>query len=75
MRQAMVESHQEVLDQLAAQLAGGQALQGTGPVMEALAQGRVETLLLRSAAHGNAQFTEILPGTDYEDGVAAMVRY
>jgi hypothetical protein len=118
MHQAMVESHQEVLEELDAKLAGGQALQGLSPVMEALSQGRVETLLLaadrtgdprlvasrrdplavvsdatalgddssafaapasalllRSAVHGNAQFTEILPGISCEDGVAAVVRY
>lgn len=117
MHQAMLESHQQVLDQLEAQLAGGQALQGLNPVMEALSQGRVETLLLaadrngdpdltasrrdplavvsdaaalgddaafvapasalllRSAVHGNAQFTALLPGTSCEDGVAALVRY
>lgn len=118
MRQAMLESHQRVLDQLDAKLAGGLALQGLVPVMEALSQGRVETLLmaadrsgdpdlvgsrrdrlavasdatalgddpttftapagpllLRSAVHGNAQFTEILPGIASVDGVAALVRY
>ncbi|RRO14720.1 hypothetical protein EIL87_18420 [Saccharopolyspora rhizosphaerae] len=118
MHEAMVESHREVLDTLEAELAGGQALRGMNPVMEALSEGRVDTLLLaadrtgdpnlvasrrdpvpvvsdatalgddataftapasalllRSAVHSNAQFTEILPDVSVEDGVAAIVRY
>lgn len=46
MREAMEESHRQVLDDLDAQLAGGRALQGIPAVQDALAEGRVETLLM-----------------------------
>ncbi|PRI12071.1 Vms1/Ankzf1 family peptidyl-tRNA hydrolase [Leucobacter massiliensis] len=120
---AMRQSHRAVLDAFEAKLAGGLALQGMPAVMEALSEGRVETLLLaadrdqdpelyalrdepialgtaptsfgegaesfsapaaalllRSAAFGDAAFTEILPPegaerTPIEDGVAAILRY
>jgi hypothetical protein len=32
-------------------------------------------LLLRAAAEGGAQFTELLPGTPVQDGVGALLRY
>jgi hypothetical protein len=32
-------------------------------------------LLLRAAAEGGAQFTELLPGTRADDGVGAILRY
>lgn len=48
-REAMAVQHRGVLDTLDADLAGGRALQGIPAVKEALAEGRVEVLLL--AAH------------------------
>lgn len=53
MRRAMLESHQRVLTELHEKLAGGQALQGLPRVMEALSQGRVETLLLSADRTGD----------------------
>ncbi|MEV5551351.1 hypothetical protein AB0L35_35380 [Streptomyces sp. NPDC052309] len=46
MTEAMEASHRRVLDELDAQLTGGRALQGIPAVKEALAEGRVETLLM-----------------------------
>ncbi|WP_234336526.1 MULTISPECIES: Vms1/Ankzf1 family peptidyl-tRNA hydrolase [Streptomyces] len=46
MREAMARRHQDVLERLAGELAGGRALQGIPAVKEALAEGRVETLLM-----------------------------
>lgn len=53
MRRAMLESHQRVLAELDEKLAGGQALQGMVPVMDALSAGRVETLLLAADRTGD----------------------
>ncbi|MFK4593518.1 baeRF2 domain-containing protein [Streptomyces pristinaespiralis] len=53
MREAMTARHRSVLDTLEAELAGGRALQGIPAVKEALAQGRVETLLLAADRSGD----------------------
>ncbi|MFH8629073.1 hypothetical protein ACH4CC_04295 [Streptomyces lydicus] len=46
MHEVMASPHRAVLERLEAELAGGRALQGIPAVKEALAEGRVETLLL-----------------------------
>ncbi|MFF8373845.1 hypothetical protein ACF05W_34315 [Streptomyces lydicus] len=46
MHEVMASRHRVVLERLEAELAGGRALQGIPAVKEALAEGRVETLLL-----------------------------
>jgi peptide subunit release factor 1 (eRF1) len=53
MREAMTARHRGVLDTLEAEPAGGRALQGIPAVKEALAQGRVETLLLAADRSGD----------------------
>ncbi|WP_237323488.1 hypothetical protein [Streptomyces sp. MOE7] len=69
MHEVMASRHRAVLERLEAELTGGRALQGIPAVKEALAEGRVETLLLhgrrrrpaalltpgvRGAAHGGS---------------------
>ncbi|MFF7701027.1 hypothetical protein [Streptomyces lydicus] len=46
MHEVMASRHRAVLERLEAELTGGRALQGIPAVKEALAEGRVETLLL-----------------------------
>ncbi|MDC7340852.1 hypothetical protein PQR15_35845 [Streptomyces lydicus] len=46
MHEVMASRHRAVLERLEAELAGGRALQGIPTVKEALAEGRVEPLLL-----------------------------
>ncbi len=46
MHEVMASRHRAVLERLEAELAGGRALQGIPAVKEALAEGRVEPLLL-----------------------------
>ncbi|MFI9193621.1 Vms1/Ankzf1 family peptidyl-tRNA hydrolase [Streptomyces californicus] len=52
-REAMTDRHRAVLDTLDADLAGGRALQGIPAVKEALAEGRVEVLLLAARRTGD----------------------
>ncbi|MFF7177498.1 Vms1/Ankzf1 family peptidyl-tRNA hydrolase [Streptomyces sp. NPDC008121] len=53
MRKAMTARHRSVLDTLEAELAEGRALQGIPAVKEALAEGRVDTLLLAADRSGD----------------------
>ncbi|MGP3941475.1 baeRF2 domain-containing protein [Streptomyces sp. 6N106] len=53
MHEAMTVRHRAVLERLEAELAGGRALQGIPAVKEALAEGRVETLLLAADRGGD----------------------
>ncbi|WP_245833902.1 Vms1/Ankzf1 family peptidyl-tRNA hydrolase [Streptomyces aidingensis] len=53
MRDAMTARHRHVLDAMEDELAGGRALQGIPAVKEALAQGRVDTLLLAADRSGD----------------------
>jgi hypothetical protein len=55
MHEAMESSHRQVLRELEGKLAGGQALQGIPAVVEALGQGRVETLLLAQDRSGDPE--------------------
>lgn len=86
-KEALAAGRVEVL-LLSADLGEGPSLWGsrsdpmivaTDPVGLGAAGGRFEApaaaLLLRAAAEGGAQFTELLPGTSAHDGVGAILRY
>ncbi|AXK31278.1 hypothetical protein DVA86_00070 [Streptomyces armeniacus] len=55
MHEAMTARHRAVLERLEAELAGDRALQGIPAVKEALAEGRVETLLLAADRDGDPE--------------------